>query len=248
MTPEGESLARRLEAVEKELAELRGQVAEYLGTRRTIVARAFVVANESGERIAELGTANLPTDINAPERPCLSLFDQGSECVRLMVLEKGPCLDLLDTNGPLRFTVQVDKTHGPCAVMYDENGEPRVCLEFSSSGDASLTLFDATVVPRLKLVANASGESLLGLNGPTSDGPETPKLVLMATSDNASLLLGGNRGLEGPVAKIAVETDGASFRMGDSNFPDGAKLYLVVNGHQPHVLLSKDGKVLWSAP
>jgi hypothetical protein len=106
MSPDMQSIAQRLEELEKQVAHLGALIIEQSDPDKrvaagTIAARNFVVRDEKWQRRAELGMVTTVGQTEA--QPYWGLFDAGDRgraCIH--VDAEGPSLELYSANGNLK--------------------------------------------------------------------------------------------------------------------------------------------------
>lgn len=180
MTPELQALTKRLEEVEKQLADLAAAVDEQANTDRTVVARSFVVRDGKGHRRAELGSV-IPRG-ETEEHSWLGLFDslenvraclgvdeegawlelygaKGQAIAEVREFQDGPRVALFDASGSTRISLKVSE-EGSFAYLFTPDGKQNLRLELFSSGQASLVMQDASGDPSLLLTTERKGAVL----------------------------------------------------------------------------------------
>jgi len=179
----------RLEKLERELANLRAELAA------EVVTRKIAVCDENGKTSASLTVTNLG--------PILYLHDEnGKVRAALGMFEDQPGLYLYDENGKTRAVLAVTsasgglaKIHsGPHLILYHGNGKTSAQLCTSMMGP-QLTLYDENGKERMfQAVTSANlGEEFLAMAMLTlSDDNGKAGVGLTMTKDGPRLVLSDN--------------------------------------------------------
>jgi hypothetical protein len=189
MTPDMQSIAQRLEEIEKQVAHLGALITEQTDPDKgvaagTIVARRFLIRDEKGQQRAELGMET--TEGQTEAQPYLGLFD-ASERVRacIHVDAEGPSLELYSANGKGLAEVR-EFPEGPSITLFDTNGATRLCLKVSDAdrGGSFAYLFGPDGKQNLRIELFSSGQASLVMQAPNG---EPRVLLVVSKSDEASL-------------------------------------------------------------
>jgi hypothetical protein len=176
MIPELQSIAQRLEEVEKQVAHLSALVTEQADPDRTIVGRSFVVRDAQGAQRAVLkvhedycsglwlydasDNTRAALTVQPDGGPSLALRDaKGRAFVDIVAEENGPRIHLWHPSGEQRLSLMVTED-GSWALLCNSNSKKRLTLHLSPGGEARLYMGDQAG-PSLKLAVDSEGACLL---------------------------------------------------------------------------------------
>jgi hypothetical protein len=236
--------AQELTAQGQEVAQMRKDAAQFPAQALSEVrARSFVLVNENGKPLAELGV----TEAGGPAVGTrLRFFDQkGKPVLWLGVDQNGPRFDLHDENGKARAALDLLKD-GPELILFDENGKMRAGLTATKYGPG-LCLFDENDTMRAGLFVEKSGARL-------SLGDE--KGVSRAVIGNAALqAVSRSPVLNEQYMRGQVEAfqgiPGGGVAIGQSSQPTQSELLnadVTQTAESSVVLFDKKGNVIFRAP
>lgn len=246
--PTMETLARRLEKVERENRQWKAICTSviavlalafllvFTGVGQTKVrvedevrAKRFVLVNKNNEDTAELASY-------VDGSPWFSLNNEGAE-ISLIVDSVGPRLSFWSKDRLNKIWLTIEEGGSP-RLSLSRNLVPRAVLSVTADDGPSLNLYDKNDKRLAALAASETGVPALYLAG--QDGVDrawlevagnSPQLVFRDKAMRQRVVLGGFTLWLGPEGKIDIDKGVPKVRQTSSL-----------------VLINENGKVIWSAP